>query len=150
MFFRRIENGKPLWLQYGIVLLIVTIVVLLTVSYLVQAYTASARQNTLQSCMLSNRKDAIAVENFLNREESVLKMASRVANFLVEDKGVSGQIDSLKKRTRAENPRFGDLYGFVNGKPYGKYLLADSVNPTREPWFQGAVRAHGDIALVPL
>ena len=95
-------------------------------------------------------KDAIAVENFLDREESVLKMASRVANFLVEDKGVSGQIDSLKKRTRAENPRFGDLYGFVNGKPYGKYLLADSVNPTREPWFQGALLAHGDIALVPL
>lgn len=150
MLFQKIEKEKTLWLRYGIVLLIVSIIVVSTVSYLVRAYTVPAKANILQSCAFLNKKDAFAVENFLNREESVLKMASRVADLLVENHGVSGEIESLKTRTREENPRFGDLYGFINGKPYGKYPLADSVNPASEPWFQGALLAHGDVALVPI
>ncbi|MBS7272139.1 MAG: response regulator [Fibrobacter sp.] len=150
MLFQKIEKEQTLWLRYGIVLLIVSIIVVSTVSYLVRAYTVPAKANILQSCAFLNKKDAFAVENFLNREESVLKMASRVANLLVENHAVSGQIESLKTRTREENPRFGDLYGFINGKPYGKYPLADSVNPASEPWFQGALLAHGDIARIPI
>lgn len=117
MLFQKIEKEKTLWLRYGIVLLIVSIIVVSTVSYLVRAYTVPAKANILQSCAFLNKKDAFAVENFLNREESVLKMASRVADLLVENHGVSGEIESLKTRTREENPRFGDLYGFINGKP---------------------------------
>ena len=127
-----------------------TIVVVSAVSYLVHTYTDPFRANTLQSCVFSNKKDAFAVESFLNRDEAILNMASRVADVMVEQNAISGQIQSLKNRTRSENPRFGDLYGFVNGKPYANYSLPDSVNPTREPWFQGALLAHGDVALVPI
>ena len=150
MLFKKVEKEKTLWLQYGMVLLVVTILVVLMVSYLVHAYTEPFRANTLQSCEFSNKKDAFAVESFLNRDEAILNMASRVANVMVEQNAVSGQIQSLKNRTRSENPRFGDLYGFVNGKPYANYPLPDSVDPTREPWFQGALLAHGDVALVPI
>ena len=150
MLFKKIEKEKTLWLEYGVVLLVVTIVVVSAVSYLVHTYTDPFRANTLQSCVFSNKKDAFAVESFLNRDEAILNMASRVADVMVEQNAISGQIQSLKNRTRSENPRFGDLYGFVNGKPYANYSLPDSVNPTREPWFQGALLAHGDVALVPI
>ena len=84
MLFKKIEKEKTLWLEYGVVLLVVTIVVVSTVSYLVHTYTDLFRANTLQSCVFSNKKDAFAVESFLNRDEAILNMASRVADVVVE------------------------------------------------------------------
>ena len=47
MLFQKIEKEKTLWLRYGIVLLMVSIIVVSTVSYLVRAYTVPAEANIL-------------------------------------------------------------------------------------------------------
>lgn len=136
-------------MQYGIVLSVVAVVVVVTVWYLVRVYSSAVRENTLQSFVILNQKDAFEIENFLSRDEAVLNLASQTANLFIGREKALVRVDSLLNRAVEGIPRFDDLYGYVDGKWLGGAVVGDSSGPSREPWFYGALQAHGDVALVP-
>ena len=95
VFFKTIESEKRLRAFYGGILVAVSIGLAAVSFYLLQDYTETIKHETLLSGTYSNEKDAEAINGFLARGASVLRVTSHIAEKSLEHGATQAQIESL-------------------------------------------------------
>lgn len=155
VFFKTIESENRLRAFYGTILVAVGVGLSAISVYMLQDYTETVTQETLLAGTISNEKDAEAINGFISRGASILRVTSRIAEKSLEHGAQQAQIESLLV-SEAEYYRHSNdialcnMFGilreeFFNG---GRWNPAVGYIPTNRPWYQNAPMEHDKVALI--
>jgi len=156
VFFKTIESEKRLRAFYGAILVAVSLGLSAVIVYMLKDYAETVKQETLLAKSYSNEKDAEAINGYLARGESVLRVTSRIAEKSLDHGATLAQIESLLV-SEAEYYKhsndivlcnmFGLLHDeFLSG---GRWTPAVGYVPSNRPWYQNAPTEKDKVALIP-
>ena len=125
-------------------------------AYVLEDYVETVQREILLAGSLSNERDAEAIDGFLARGESILRVTSRIAEKSLEHGAKQAQIESLLV-SEAEYYKHSDdfvlcnMFGilreeFFNG---GRWTPAVGYVPSNRPWYQNAPMEKDKVALIP-
>jgi signal transduction histidine kinase/CheY-like chemotaxis protein len=156
VFLKTIESEKRLRAFYGAILVAVGIGLSAVVYYTLEDYVKTVKEETLLAGSLSNEKDAEAINGFLARGESILRVTTRIAEKSLAHGAKQAQIESLLVseaeyyKHSSENfmcNMFGLLRDeFLSG---GRWTPAVGYSPSNRPWYQNAPMETDKVALIP-
>ena len=156
VFFKTIESENRLRAFYGAILIAVGIGLSAVSVYMLKDYTDTVKQETLLAESYSNEKDAEAINGFLTRGQSILRVTSRIAEKSLEHGAMLAQIESLLVSEAEYYKHSSDftlcnLFGllrdeFLSG---GRWTPAVGYAPSNRPWYQNAPMEKDKIALIP-
>ena len=156
VFFRTIESENRLRAFYGIILVAVGIGLAAVSAYLLEDYVKTVKQETLLAGSLSNERDAEAIDGFLSKSESVLRVTARIIEKSLDHGAMQAHIESLlvseaQYYKRSNEIALCNMFGilreeFFNG---GRWTPAAGYVPSNRPWYQNAPMEHGKVALIP-
>ena len=156
VFSRTIENENRVRVLYGIILVVVGLAFATVGVYIFKDYLESVKQETLLAGKMSNAKDAEAINGFLARGESVLRVTTRIAEKSLDHGATLAQMESLLV-SEAEYYRHSNdivlcnMFGllrdeFLSG---GRWTPAAGYVPSVRPWYQNAPMEKDKVALIP-
>ena len=155
VFFRTIESENRLRAFYGIILVAVGIGLAAVSAYLLEDYVKTVKQETLLAGSLSNERDAEAIDGFLSKSESVLRVTARIIEKSLDHGAMQAHIESLlvseaQYYKRSNEIALCNMFGilreeFFNG---GRWTPAVGYVPSNRPWYQNAPMEHGKVALI--
>lgn len=156
VFSRTIENENRVRVLYGIILVVVGLAFATVGVYIFKDYLESVKQETLLAGKMSNAKDAEAINGFLARGESVLRVTTRIAEKSLDHGATLAQIESLLVSEAEYYKHSNDItvcnmFGllrdeFLSG---GRWTPAVGYSPTNRPWYQNAPMEKDKVALIP-
>ena len=125
-------------------------------AYVLEDYVETVQREILLAGSLSNERDAEAIDGFLARGESILRVTTRIAEKSLDHGAKQAQIESLLV-SEAEYYKHSDdftlcnMYGilreeFFNG---GRWTPAVGYVPSNRPWYQNAPMEKDKVALIP-
>ena len=156
VFSKTIESEKRVRALYGIILVAVGLTFAAVGAYVFGDYVETVQQEILNAGSLSNERDAEAIDGFLARGESILRVTTRIAEKSLDHGAKQAQIESLLV-SEAEYYKHSDdftlcnMYGilreeFFNG---GRWTPAVGYVPSNRPWYQNAPMEKDKVALIP-
>jgi len=156
VFSKTIESENRVRALYGIILVAVGLAIATVSAYVLEDYVETVQREILLAGSLSNERDAEAIDGFLARGESILRVTSRIAEKSLEHGAKQAQIESLLV-SEAEYYKHSDdfvlcnMFGilreeFFNG---GRWTPAVGYVPSNRPWYQNAPMEKDKVALIP-
>ena len=156
VFFKTIESEKRLRAFYGGILVAVSIGLAAVSFYLLQDYTETIKHETLLSGTYSNEKDAEAINGFLARGASVLRVTSHIAEKSLEHGATQAQIESLLVSEAEYYKHSNDIvlcsmFGILREEFFSgeRWTPALGYVPSNRPWYQNAPMEKDKVALIP-
>lgn len=146
---------KLFW-QY-IVTLVVTLAALVGIlSFTFSSFFSVTKENAVTIGENSISKSAEKLNNFLLKSMDVLSVTGLVVDFMMEQKATSEEIEKFllqesEKYTETIDSSFTGIYGSFNGVYLdgSGWVPEEGYVPESRPWYIDAVKANGDVALVP-
>ena len=156
MFFKTIESENRLRAFYGAILIVVGIGLSAVSVYMLNDFVETVKQEILLAESLSNEKDAEAINGFLGRGESILRVTSRIAEKSLAHGAELEQMESLlvseaEYYKHSNDIAICNMFGllrdeFLSG---GRWTPAVGYSPTNRPWYQNAPMEKDKAALIP-
>ena len=156
MFSRTIENENRVRVLYGIILVVVGVALAMVSVYIFKDYVETVKQETLLAGKHSNERDAEAINGFLARGESILRVTTRIAEKSLDHGATLAQIESLLVSEAQYYKHSNDIvlcnmFGLLHDEflSGGRWTPAVGYVPSNRPWYQNAPMEKDKVALIP-